>query len=155
MITVSMLIGLPGSGKSTWAKKKTKEPKTVRINRDSLYTMLAGEYRYDLTLSEMVESIILSTVRNALALGFNLIIDETHITKKRRAHTHDMVTAFGHDVKIVYVHFTETERNLEYRMRNDRGQDRDKWQSVINGMKADFESFEGEDFDELIEVMIP
>ena len=153
-MTIYMLIGLPGSGKSEWSKKKTKEPKTIRINRDSLYTMLAGEYRYDLTLGEMVEAIILSTVRNALALGFNLIIDETHITKKRRAYTHDVITAFGYDVKIVYVHCTESKRNLKYRMRDDRGQDKDKWESVIKGMKADFEPFDGEDFGELIEVAI-
>ncbi len=152
-MTVYILIGLPGSGKSYWAKRKVVNvPRTVIINRDALYTMLAGEYRYNETLSEMVQALFVLMIREGLSLGFDLIIDETHTTKERRQCTYNLVTKFGYGLKIVYVHFTETERNLEYRMRDSRGQERGKWQSVIEDMKRHFEPFDGEDYDELIKV---
>ena len=156
MITVYILIGLPGSGKSYWAKRKAvDEPNTVILNRDSLYTMLAGEYRYNETLAEVVKAAFTAILQAILGSGFNLIIDETHTTKKRRQRTYNLVTSFGYDLKIVYVHFTETERNLEYRMHDDRGQCKERWQLAINNMKVNFEPFDGEDYDELIEVAMP
>lgn len=153
MTTVSILIGLPGSGKSTWSKKKAvAEPRTVIINRDSIRTMLKGAYVYDEDLEVLVKAITFSAVREALSLNFNLIIDETHTTKERRQCTYNLINLFGYEINIVYVHFTETKRNLEYRMRDARGIEKDKWRSVIKDMTTKFEHFKGEDFDKLIEV---
>lgn len=153
MIDVYFLIGLPGSSKSTWARKKAVgDPKTVILNRDSIRTMLKNEYTYNHILEPLVKAILFSAIRDALSLGFNLIIDETHITKGKRKETYDRVTLFGYDINIVYVHFTETERNLEYRMQDARGVSKEVWQTIINGMKKDFEPFDGEDYDLLIEV---
>lgn len=42
MLTVTMLKGLPASGKSTWAKAEVERlnKKTVRVNKDDLRAMM-------------------------------------------------------------------------------------------------------------------
>ena len=44
MLTVTMLKGLPASGKSTWAKAEVERlnKKTVRVNKDDLRAMMGG-----------------------------------------------------------------------------------------------------------------
>jgi predicted kinase len=42
-----ILIGLPGSGKTTWAKNKAKDDlRTVIISRDGFRSMIKGEGEY-------------------------------------------------------------------------------------------------------------
>jgi predicted kinase len=44
MLTVTILKGLPASGKSTWAKTEVERlnKRTVRVNKDDLRAMMGG-----------------------------------------------------------------------------------------------------------------
>lgn len=151
MITVYLTIGLPGSGKSYWTKKKIEsEPNTVCINRDKIREMLKVDYALwpfngeDSKRHTKLEGLIKeSSIYSALDQGFNLIIDECHITQKSRGNTILLIKTadeeFGDNIKFVYVWFTENENNLEYRMESPKNGSRELWNSVIEGMKKAFQ----------------
>lgn len=70
--------GLPGSGKSTWAKAWVQEdPKNrVRVNRDDIRHML-GPYWVP-TREKLVDGIEESTILMALMKGYSVVVDATN-----------------------------------------------------------------------------
>jgi predicted kinase len=75
--------GLPASGKSTYAKQWVIEDpeKRVRVNRDDIRRML-GKYWVP-NRENLVTHIEERSVIEALRLGYNVIIDATHIKSKK------------------------------------------------------------------------
>ncbi len=150
---VYVTIGLPGSGKSTWAKNIAKsDDNIVIINRDGLRSMIRGEYVFDVRYERLIKEATDDMIMRSLESGFDVIIDETHIRKDRRQEIIDIVRDFDEysscKTEVVYVWFTENEKNVENRMKEPRGYDREKWTEVIAGMKKSFEyPEENEDYD--------
>lgn len=85
MQRVLHLIGISGSGKSTYAKQLCKEDLSfVRINRDSIRDMLVGYknfYKRDdvKQLENLVQKIVEQTTKAVLASGKNIVFDETNL----------------------------------------------------------------------------
>jgi predicted kinase len=78
---IIVLVGLPASGKSSFAKAEVKaNGKTmVRVSRDDLRSMLFNDICLDKReafISEVEKSIVMS----ALASGKNVIVDACHIS---------------------------------------------------------------------------
>ena len=46
-IKIILTVGIPASGKSTWAKQKAKENKTIIINQDAIRSMFKADYFFD------------------------------------------------------------------------------------------------------------
>jgi predicted kinase len=154
---VFLLIGLPGSGKSYWSKNyiANSNQSTVCVSLDNIREMLAVDYRlFPFTGSEskrwssLMGSISETSIDLALKQGFNIIIDETHITKKSRQRTLNKVNLvnsvnnFGdirYDLEFSYVWCTEDKNNLEYRMETPKNSSKETWEKVITNMKASFE----------------
>lgn len=162
---VYLLVGVPGSGKSTWSKKFAKEnPDTIIVNRDAFRTMIKDEYIFDFRYEPFIKQLANDALRCALDRGLNVIVDETHIKSARRKEiikvVRDFESSYGlinteyGKTKIICVWFTEMQRNLENRMMNARGYDRQKWEEVINGMKANFEppTEKDEGYDDIIKI---
>lgn len=80
---VIFTVGLPGSGKSTWAKDYCERNKNwVRINRDDLRNM-RGSYwvpKQEALITEFEHSLILKSLK----AGYNVIIDATNLNVDRR-----------------------------------------------------------------------
>lgn len=82
---ILFLMGLPGSGKSTYAKILVNTPNTnwVRINKDDLRGML-----FDGKYSRSRENFVLDmrdcAIRNAAKCGRDIIIDDTNLHPKHR-----------------------------------------------------------------------
>lgn len=79
MRKIIMTKGLPGSGKTTWAKQyQKKNPNTVRVNKDELRSMLHNSVH-----SKGRENFVLKmrdhVVVSALAEGHDVIIDDTNL----------------------------------------------------------------------------
>lgn len=164
MSTVYLLIGLPGSGKSTWSRQLTKNNQDVIIiSRDSFRTMIKDEYTFNLRFEPFIKQATNKSIECAIENGFDVIVDETHIRKDRRLEiiktirdyesSYGLITDIYGRTKIVYLWFTESTNNLENRMKEPRNHDIDQWKQVIEGMIKVFEEpTEDEGCDELIKI---
>jgi predicted kinase len=86
MTTLTITRGLPGSGKTYWAKRHIGEacsPKPVRVNRDDTRYSLFGVYS-GLTFEgeQQVTKIQQGQASLLLAGGFDVIIDDTNLNAK-------------------------------------------------------------------------
>jgi len=139
MQTVYLLCGLIGSGKSTWAKKKAGDDSNVLIiNRDAIRNMIKGDYVFDPTYEPFVKASCYDLVTTALDYGFDVIIDETNITKEGRAEWFDLIDIAVQDrhVDVSYsiIHFTEKVNNVANRMSSPKGCTQENWQVVYEKM---------------------
>ena len=81
MVKVIVLSGLPGSGKSTWAKEwvAAKPSNRVRINKDDLRAMLHGG-KYTKGNEKQVLRIEESIIIDSLLAEKSVVVDNTHLT---------------------------------------------------------------------------
>lgn len=149
-----MLVGFIGSGKSTWARKYAEEnEKAVIVNRDALMTMLCGKYEYSIELEQIVLHGALEFARDALCRGYDVIIDETNLTKECRAMwTLSFCGACipfetAKKIERQVIHFSADKGNVERRMKGDaRGISKEKWEEVFEEQKARFEPIKRDEF---------
>ena len=92
MLTVYFTIGLPASGKSTWAKAKVdKSPNRIkRVNKDELRAMLDNSYfskgneKFVLNMQDLI-------IKAALEEGKHVIVDNTHLAPKHEARIRELI----------------------------------------------------------------
>jgi len=84
MKTLILTVGLPRSGKSTWAKEYSKKHGYPIVNKDSIRLALHGQ-RFILEAEDMVHTITKIMVKALFNAGHDtIILDETNIIKERR-----------------------------------------------------------------------
>jgi predicted kinase len=112
MIKVEMLVGIPGSGKSTYAKQVvSKDPANwVRINNDDLRAMMNGSV-WSQDYEKMVTDARNYLIRDALKRGKNVIIDNLNINRRHFEDTCKIAKSVNVDVQVFekafYVEFDE------------------------------------------------
>ena len=138
---VYITVGLPGSGKSTWAEYKAKEDSNVKIvSKDKLREMVAGFYRFDKVHEDVINDLSFECLRILLEHGFGVIVDECHITKKDRLAVCSFLKKNFRSVGVIFVYFPMDPRKaLLQRLREPKGQASYVWQFVINHMALAFE----------------
>jgi predicted kinase len=152
---IYITVGLPGSGKSTWARETAYDNDTIIICKDNIRNMLKGDYIFDPVYEPLVAEIVAAAFNAALIAGFNIILDETHITRQHRVNSIERAKSrtLPTAPKIICVWFTEDENNLEYRMREPRGYTDIKWAEVLDKMVGRFQKpLKKEGFDEIIKI---
>lgn len=107
--------GLPGCGKSTWAKQVVLEDNeigrhTVRVNRDSLRTMLHFDEwsKENERLTVLARNVVLNTMLSQRDPGVTVICDDTNLdpfvveelTAIGRAHLHAVIVKDFTDVPL-------------------------------------------------------
>lgn len=85
MNTITILVGISGSGKSTYAKEALrKNPNLIRINRDDLRTCIRGTLngyytkpigKYEELINDMNAHIVLHSMNK----GLNILVDNTNL----------------------------------------------------------------------------
>ena len=108
-LKVKVLVGIPASGKSTYAKEfiKGKSNKWIIVNRDNIRDML-GEYWIP-TREKLVTDIEDDMIQEGLRHGYNVIIDATNInpkTIKRIENNIEIIKGLtGYEIEIEYLSF--------------------------------------------------
>ncbi|MRX72788.1 AAA family ATPase [Bacillus lacus] len=85
MSTFNMIIGLPGSGKSTFARKLAKNQEAVILSSDKLREEMLGDINNQASNESIFEELN-RRVNEHLANGINVIYDATNTNRKRRKH---------------------------------------------------------------------
>jgi predicted kinase len=154
MLTVYLTCGLPGAGKSTWSRKKAENDSMVVIlSKDAFRNMIKGTYVFDTLYEPMINALTEGSIYHILDSGFDLIIDETNLTPEMRTKWLRVVDDTNIKVRKICIWLTETQANLENRLRDARGYDAAKWTEVIERMRERFiPPTLSEGFDEIIQM---
>ena len=83
MVEFIMLVGIPGSGKSTYAQSLAKTKNAVILSSDSLRQELFGDANDGTRNQELFQELNRRTIEN-LTNGVSVIYDATNINSKRR-----------------------------------------------------------------------
>ena len=82
---VIITVGLPASGKSTWAKEWVAQKPTerVRVNKDDLRAMLHGG-KYSKGNEAQVLAMETTIIHDALSRGKSVVVDNTHLAETKQ-----------------------------------------------------------------------
>ncbi|QDH49135.1 polynucleotide kinase protein [Pantoea phage Phynn] len=103
---LTIMVGVPGSGKSTKAKAMAQsEGNTILVSRDDIRAMLFPEIRYKFTSQKekLVTEAENLTVTNALMMGKNVIVHDTNLKTIVRTRWQQMAKDCGAEYREVYV----------------------------------------------------
>lgn len=150
--TLTMLIGLPGSGKSTFYNKHLDlpydDPATILVSLDTFRMNVLG-HEFHRPSEPIVHAWAKQTTRYLLSLGYDVVLDATHLTKSVRRPYILMAKEFNAKV-VVY----ELQLSLEECLKRNAKRDRVVPEEVIVNMAASYQQpSPDEGIDELIYVI--
>lgn len=97
-------VGLPGSGKSTWAQNWVSSSPTTRyrVNRDDIRAMLLAKPGVKTILDDenLVTSIQNSAVEAALSKGYDVVVDNTNLRRKAVADLDKIALKHGVELSV-------------------------------------------------------
>ena len=86
MTKLILLVGVPGSGKTTYAKRLVREtPNTTHVSSDAIRKELYGDESVQQNPRIVFEVMHKRTIE-FLKAGANVVFDATNLTKRDRAH---------------------------------------------------------------------
>jgi predicted kinase len=129
--------GLPGSGKSTWARAWVKEhpDARLRLNRDELRRMLHADSDGPTTngLQEnLITRIQHDVARQALRAGTDVVVDDTNLRGRTAADWATLAAVVGAEIQVK--DFTDVDVDTVLARNNARRVDTRVPESVIRGM---------------------
>lgn len=83
MSSIHMLVGIPGSGKSHYAKELCRLHKAVHVATDSIRQRLFGDEAKQKNTYFVFDEAF-SQIEQALASGRNVVFDATNVSRDRR-----------------------------------------------------------------------
>lgn len=140
MKKIILTVGLPASGKSTWAKdfivKRSVDygEQWKRVNKDDLRAMLDNG-RWSKHNEKFVLSLRDHIVRDALKNGMNVIVDDTNLHEKHYKKMEEIAKEVG-NVKVEVKDFTHVD--LKTCIQRDLGRANSVGEKVIVGMYKQF-----------------
>lgn len=132
--TLILLVGIPGSGKTTFAEKYIKEhPNTVHLSSDRIRAELWGNEATQGDNNE-VFSLMQSRAIEALNNGQSVVYDATNITRKDRSYIISLCPKFARiECYIIWA-------SIETCIKRDAARERTVGKEVINRMLKRFQS---------------
>lgn len=118
MPKILLLIGLPGCGKSTYAKFLLTQENYVILSSDSLRKELLGNEE-DQSKNIFVFKTLTDRMHKAMEEKRNIIIDATNITIKDRKQYLDAANQFGYQKEAVFIN-TPIEDCIKYDKQRER-----------------------------------
>ena len=102
MSKLIMMVGVPGSGKSTWIKEYKSEFDAV-VSRDAIRFALLKDGEDYFAHEDEVIKIFIENIIAALKDGATVWVDATHLNKKSRANVLDKVAQFADEIEAVWI----------------------------------------------------
>lgn len=104
MPTITLTVGLPGCGKTTWAVEEVRrsKSKTVNINRDDMRESMAGShenYKFKDDNEKYIDAMQIAAADTAAKNKWNIIISDTNLKLSIRKKWKDWAKANGYDYK--------------------------------------------------------
>jgi predicted kinase len=109
-----LTIGLPGSGKSTFARRLASEIGAIILESDALRRCLFDEPAYSRAESQRLFAALHNTARELLVTGHNVIIDATNIKETDRRPAQDVAKETG--VRLLQLSFWAPPEVIEKRL---------------------------------------
>jgi predicted kinase len=82
-LEVLVLVGIPGSGKSTWAKDfVSNNSDWIRVNRDDFRDMLKTSQTCENKIEDMITGLVNDVISSSLSRKLNVIVDNTNLKVK-------------------------------------------------------------------------
>lgn len=121
---VKLLIGMPASGKTTWADKflDKNSSEWMRVSRDHFRFMLSNRGQLDFREENMISDLLRISARRALMLGYNVIVDNTHLSL---GHIEEIINDLKDLADIEYQYF-----EVPYEVCLERDSKRDRHKKV-------------------------
>ncbi|MPZ49166.1 MAG: AAA family ATPase [Dehalococcoidia bacterium] len=113
-IRLVMMAGLPGSGKSTVARRLAPEIDAVIIESDAARATLAATPSHNWAENRRVWGAVYEAARRLLNDGISVIIDGTNLTEADRRHAYEL--ADSHKARLVLIGVTANEAVISARL---------------------------------------
>lgn len=134
MPTITMTKGLPGSGKSTWAKRYVGEhPGVVRVNNDDLRMSMFG-VDFDSKFEDAIGRARRALIESAMGAHADIVVDNCNLSQKADREVRRLAKAYGYDVKVQDF----THLSLDTCLRRDAARPNPVGHKVIRRMYDDF-----------------
>ena len=147
-VVLVVLIGAPGSGKSTWGKKFAEEHRLTYISSDELRARF-GSGENDQTVSGAVFGYIKRTIPQFLSSGKSVLIDATSMSKSDRKNYIKFADEVGaYKIGVAF----EVDRNTLIKRNQERGTKggRNVPVEVIDRMLGKYQRPDSTEFDKVV-----
>lgn len=135
-----IMVGMPSSGKSTWAKTV---PHARVVDIDEIVTSVEGTYgNYDVRRKPYYKALETLRVAHALEGGRDVVLDRTCYKASTRKRFIDLAHSLGAEVTIVEVvtPLTPVELGVRRYLKDSRGLGVEHWIDVCESMADRYES---------------
>lgn len=155
MQNVYVMMGLPGSGKTTWADEAAESTDSIIIGRDDIRYMLRHSYIHDASQKrqKFVWDVSNYMIQQSLQRDFDITLDQMSLTRKQRINTVKMIRGYAPKAIITLVYCAEENNNVERRMNsNMKWGNRQYYVDLIENLKGQIEkpNYIKEGFDKYI-----
>ena len=150
---LTIMVGLPRSGKSTWIKKNKKDD--IVVSPDEIRKEIFG-HQFHAPANPFIFAISGAMTSLLLKQGKDVIVDATHITHQLRFSWYPVIKQYGCKTRLVFVHIEETmDKNLTKIIeRNNLSPENERLpEDVLRKFAISFEPLDERDyslFDEII-----